>query len=439
MIGHPAKIFARALTALLLSWGSLVACHGPEASGPDSETHFLRECTAECGGGLKCLCGVCTKPCTADTTCSAILDHAACADSCGAEGTKTCDVTCAADSDCRALGGDFRCLQEHCRAPASSGTGGNDGGAGVACQASPTPMPVLPPTTQFDPSVVARAAVVIGSCVNGLNDDGIGRNAGHLWSTNLTTAAWESRLMVQADCLANARCGCEGLTRCVGYALSPKGPDCKPGCAGGVFTSCGPPALDPPTGFAESIDCGAVGLDCDDSFACVSAPVVACGPTFAARCNADGAPEYCSGTQVRRIPACATLGLTCQKGECTGSGAACVNTSQSTASTDMQSIDGVACNGGALGGCFNGLAASLDCAALGPGFGCQSAGGRFFCGLASECEPASEFTSSVTYPDTCSGSVLNFCNAGRIEHIDCATLGFKDCKIDASQGYHGCL
>ena len=36
---------------------------------------------------------------------------------------------------------------------------------------------------------------------------------------------------------------------------------------------------------------------------------------------------------------------------------------------------------------------------------------------------------SSTNPAVCTGKVLAFCNAGRLEHIDCTTLGFTECEV----------
>src|SRR5512141_3428033 len=49
----------------------LLGC-GP-SSGGDSQTNWLRVCQtdAQCGE-LRCLCGACTLPCTADTTCAGL-------------------------------------------------------------------------------------------------------------------------------------------------------------------------------------------------------------------------------------------------------------------------------------------------------------------------------------------------------------------------------
>ena len=68
---------------------------------------------------------------------------------------------------------------------------------------------------------------------------------------------------------------------------------------------------------------------------------------------------------------------------------------------------------------------------------CQSLGALFFCGLASECEPADVGFSRTL--DTCDGTILTTCNAGRIEHVDCTTLGFTGCQIDKKNGKYGCI
>ena len=79
--------------------------------------------------------------------------------------------------------------------------------------------------------------------------------------------------------------------------------------------------------------------------------------------------------------------------------------------------------------CLGGRTTSIDCAAQGPGFSCQSLNGSFFCGLAAECQPARN--SSAPELAICDGTTLTFCSAGRLEHIDCTTLGFSGCEIDA--------
>src|SRR6478735_5886805 len=88
----------RVMGALLGTVGiglGLVAGCGQESTGGDSsETHFLARCTDSCGGGLECLCGVCTKTCTQASGCGELDPSASCEDSCSASATKVCDMPC---------------------------------------------------------------------------------------------------------------------------------------------------------------------------------------------------------------------------------------------------------------------------------------------------------------------------------------------------------
>jgi len=103
-------LFASALLAPL-------SCEGDapreEASG-GGETHFLKRCDPSadaCGTELACLCGVCSKPCGAGTSCET-LAAAECVAECGGR----CDVSCQSDQDCEALSSAHRCEQGACRA-----------------------------------------------------------------------------------------------------------------------------------------------------------------------------------------------------------------------------------------------------------------------------------------------------------------------------------
>ncbi|AUX22863.1 uncharacterized protein SOCEGT47_033790 [Sorangium cellulosum] len=110
------------------------ACRGV---GPQtgSETNFLRSCDAGCGDGLACLCGVCTRACSAADECAALASGAECvaaaarpagATCAAAESAAVCDLSCGDDAGCAPLGASFRCQGGYCRA-----SGG--GGAATAC------------------------------------------------------------------------------------------------------------------------------------------------------------------------------------------------------------------------------------------------------------------------------------------------------------------
>src|SRR3954462_14752963 len=101
------KCLGGAWVCILLLAGSFAGCDGESATTSDSETHFLEKCSDTCSGGLTCLCGVCTKPCTAKATCGDLSAAASCEDSCSASSTKVCDMACSADGDCASLGAGF--------------------------------------------------------------------------------------------------------------------------------------------------------------------------------------------------------------------------------------------------------------------------------------------------------------------------------------------
>lgn len=124
----------RSLT-LLLALG--LAC-GPQAvDSTGGETHFLRLCNSGenvCGGGLSCICGVCTARCDSEDQCAAfegsrclMTDSESCALS---TVDAACDVTCSADSDCSSLSQSHSCVDGMCRAPAGSDPMGSAGGSG---------------------------------------------------------------------------------------------------------------------------------------------------------------------------------------------------------------------------------------------------------------------------------------------------------------------
>lgn len=107
----------RALWVLWAAW-AISGCNKSPLESPTptagSETHWLQSCSddAECGAENACLCGICTRPCTA-ASCNALGADAICVppDStaaialCGAlppEATGICAAECAEPDDCAA-------------------------------------------------------------------------------------------------------------------------------------------------------------------------------------------------------------------------------------------------------------------------------------------------------------------------------------------------
>jgi hypothetical protein len=117
------------LAALLLVLSGCEA--GPTAKELGSETHFLRDCVeGGCGEGFECLCGVCTRGCFEDASCTALDSRASCvasasriaAGACEEQGVRAfCDLTCASDADCTSLDAPAHCDAGFCRAGAPAG------------------------------------------------------------------------------------------------------------------------------------------------------------------------------------------------------------------------------------------------------------------------------------------------------------------------------
>jgi hypothetical protein len=92
------------------------------------------------------------------------------------------------------------------------------------------------------------------------------------------------------------------------------------------------------------------------------------------------------------------------------------------------------CDGSTLVSCVGGHEARFDC--TGYGLTCISdsdpdtnfdATEGAFCGLGTEC--------GYNYPDSCDGTELHYCNAGKLATLNCAAEGFSKCVVD-SMGTH---
>ena len=317
----------------------------------------------------------------------------------------------------------------------ASGSGG-ESGAGVnpvTCHAHAAEAPSLPDPTDLDAALVARAAAIVGSC---MPDDGVNRNATHFWSSHRSAARPWFRFAAELDCLAHADCGCGAVEECLGFYAGPARGTCEAGCRGALWTAC--EESSGPT-IEWTFDCGKLGLDCDDAAGCVDEPTPDCGSLDPGqvRCTSDGRQETCSAGALRHTPPCDSLGLTCSDDLCTGDGDECVTDYSQQGSPEQIVLQATGCDGDTLTACENEHLARIDCMTQGPGFSCQSVGGRAFCGLASECEPADDWQNG-DFEASCNGSVLTFCNAGRVEQLDCTTLGFESCAIEPAVGHYGC-
>lgn len=129
-LGAPNRGFSWLWSVAFIAVVGAVAATCPGCRGRDdeprvgSETNFLMHCSGDCGDGLTCLCGTCTRACTGTVECSAMAPEAECVSipdnldsgaSCSCAQGATCDLKCVSDDDCGALGDQYRCEAGFCR------------------------------------------------------------------------------------------------------------------------------------------------------------------------------------------------------------------------------------------------------------------------------------------------------------------------------------
>lgn len=311
---------------------------------------------------------------------------------------------------------------------ADAGTSADGGGLSDSAVPPATDGQTPPgPSGPIDPAAAARAAVFLASC---MSDDGINRTLQEIYLER-TTLPFRSAAVLA--CLASKTNGCAAITECLGVKYGSDGP-CDGGCAGSVYEEC--------SGSTRlSIDCARMGLDCKPVRGgyCGGADAVTCdGTTFQGTC-VDGTPTGCEDGLTRRGLHCPDFGATCallsttQPGGgttfgCKGAGGACTGTNNDDTTTARW--EGVRCEAGKLVGCLSNGLATLDCATSAIGFTCfdspdGGAGATAYCGTASECLPKSPWQKVAA---TCEGTSVVICNGGKIEKLDCASLGFTGCN-----------
>jgi hypothetical protein len=116
--------WSRSLTAAALGFAICCACDQKAEPSFGSETHFLVSCDASCPEGSSCICGVCTRPCSASVECVSLDSSASCSALAPrvAEGrceitarNSACELNCLTDADCASLSGGFGCQAGVCR------------------------------------------------------------------------------------------------------------------------------------------------------------------------------------------------------------------------------------------------------------------------------------------------------------------------------------
>ncbi len=276
----------------------------------------------------------------------------------------------------------------------------------------------------LDPAKAVRAAVFQGSCIP---DDRTNRMLAGTYY-DIDSDPFDAKFSRGGiECLATKTNGCQAVQDCLGISVDNSGGACADGCSGTVATGC-----DAPLTF--SVDCGRYGLECRGDECAASLP--ACDTTTFVRSCDGGAPTSCSSKGLRHGLKCADFGMVCATqgsgpstvASCKGTGPACTSARTTTLSISLR--NGIACEGANLKICSNGGEATFDCATIGTGFTCQSGtiegSDVAFCGLATECNPM------LSSRPSCEGNSLVVCNAGKIEKVDCKSLGFTGCNPTAN-------
>lgn len=281
--------------------------------------------------------------------------------------------------------------------------------AGGACGGDGGGNDVVAP---LSPDAALRAAALLGSCV----DDGAVSFLETLYFPYPENVLLSLR--DAADCLAASDDGCAAVPRCLPIRFVTG--DCVEGCIGDRIVICG-------DGGGHSIALPA-GFSCDGAGGITVPGAPRCdGATFVQRCDGDR-PVKCQGDGFE-IPqgSCADAGFACvapggeAQAVCQGTGGACQGSSYG-----QGWLEGTCLDADTLETCVRDGRHVQRCADVGVGFTCQARGpGISFCGLGTECDPRQD--SGDGNGARCDGDAIVVCNAGRLDHLECKTLGFAAC------------
>ncbi len=272
----------------------------------------------------------------------------------------------------------------------------------------------------LDPDAAARAALVLASCITERGADSV---LEQIYARVRSRTPDDYRAWV--TCIDEKRNGCQAITDCMGVSADLTGP-CADSCMGDVSVGCDDQ-------LKVHVDCAFYGEICHASTAsCAPADAVACdSSTFARRCSPDGRVISCSSGFEHAGPKCADYGLTCNGEQCAGTEGAC----QAVSGSATQIVfEAKSCDGTRLVACAGGGLTRLDCGLLVNGATCQPGtdgglGPQAYCGLANQCVPGTAPTLG------CSGDSVTMCNGGRIDTIDCKTMGFSSCMAVGSYAF----
>lgn len=336
-------------------------------------------------------------------------------------------------------------------------------GVGTGSESPTPPSPPTPPTPPpppdvskyqppdppgpKDPEAVIRTAIFAQSCGLAMYDQK-GQTINHVpplaYYVHDRDPASQSYLD-RTGCFKDKANACDAVRECWGHAyryrdltLEPYPGGYTQACESGVMHLIYGSTASNPNTLESWKNCRARGLECydDDGIYCEAARTP-CEPnrTDDPPCTTDDRPFGCEPIGPdgwyfeKRV--CSDFGLTCNQNswprfpDCVGTGAACELPSKwwyyDWYTYDYR-IGAIACESETtLRSCVGTAEQLIDCGSLGLGFKCIP-GETPYCGLASEC--------NADTPITCDGDSIVVCNAGKIQKVDCKSLGFETCDLD---------
>jgi hypothetical protein len=240
-----------------------------------------------------------------------------------------------------------------------------------------------------------------------------------------TSPAWGNGEggLIWLDCVLAGGHSCESARACTNNGNPDTSCDEEPqgtdfACEGNVELWC-------ISGEQFAVDCSKLGVSCLSGLGCILGPCTHSDPKTGDYCQ-DDIFGYCTsegakfdagpGVFIPQSPCSDYGGSSCDNSGCVGPGPTC---------TDDR------CDGTTLVSCLEGHEARLDCTHYGleclsekdPDTDLDKSTGAF-CGLGTEC--------GYDYADSCKGSTLTYCNAGKIATLDCAAAGWSTCISDGN-------
>jgi hypothetical protein len=180
-------------------------------------------------------------------------------------------------------------------------------------------------------------------------------------------------------------------------------------CSGNVLVSCSEDPQD-----AVAVDCGKSGLVCGSSPSGAWCGLGTC----------DAAPR-CEGNT---LFACHTQGNVLTSEDCTTMGKVCGKTPAGTTGcvgkVACDSLSDMRCEGSVRVSCDDGTESRRDCAELGADWTCAITKGESWTSMS--CVPVAK-ECTIGKDETCSGSVIGYCQAGHPATYDCKSAGFSGC------------